>query len=155
MEQIIASLPPSLGVISRVTVGSSTFQTTGFQTGTAALGYQGYTVASGHILTKITEGMYSGQWLAICVVMCRDMSHPVVTCMSQCGHVLSSCGHMHVTMWSCAILMWSHACHNVVMCYPHVVTCMSQCGHVLSSCGHLHLTLALCLMQTSWSLSQG
>ena len=60
-----------------MTVGSSTFQTTGFQTGTAALGYQGYTVASGRILTKITEGTYSGQWPAICVVMCRDMSHPV------------------------------------------------------------------------------
>ena len=47
-----------LGTASRVTVASGLLKTTTSQSGTASLGYQGYTVASGHILQKTTEGTH-------------------------------------------------------------------------------------------------
>ncbi|KAL5506605.1 hypothetical protein EMCRGX_G008287 [Ephydatia muelleri] len=43
------------GTASRVTVASGALRTITRQSGTAELGYQGYTVASGHILQKTTE----------------------------------------------------------------------------------------------------
>ena len=47
-----------LGTASRVNVASGTLKTTTSQSGTADFGYQGYTVASGRILQKTTEGIH-------------------------------------------------------------------------------------------------
>ena len=68
-----------LGTVSRVTVSSATLATTYSPTRTYYNGYQGYAVASGHILQKTTEG------IALCR-RCMTTSNPW-TCKTMPLHV--------------------------------------------------------------------
>ena len=96
-----------LGTVSRVTVSSATLATTYSPTRTDYNGYQGYAVASGHILQKTTEG------IALCR-RCMTASNPW-TCITMPLHVHMGrvggqicAGHV---MCSCAKLQWSHEHH--------------------------------------------
>eukprot|EP00731_Ephydatia_muelleri_P004040 Em0002g216a len=72
------------GTASRVTVASGLLKTTTSQSGTASLGYQGYTVASGHILQKTTEDfLVSVPRLNNMGVVNLGMNSATVTVVSQ------------------------------------------------------------------------
>ena len=100
-----------LGTVSRVTVSSATLATTYSPTRTYYNGYQGYAVASGHILQKTTEG------IALCR-RCMTTSNPW-TCKTM---------PLHVHMGRVGGHVWRDVCWSC-----------DGCVHVLSFNGHMSI----------------
>ena len=63
-----------LGQVFRATVGSTTFQSTIGTLGTDYNGFQGYAVASGHILKRTSEGTHEYE-ATVLQQMATDMTY--------------------------------------------------------------------------------